>query len=395
MSSKTSPRKTAPAKPQAAGPETTLTWEQVLAWRMQRQHLARRASRDQMLDVVGDICGLHAQLMSSAEIALWARVDGLAPEAVQRALWEERTLLKTWAVRGTLHLLPSSEYPLWQAALSTYRHYTKGVWLRHAGFTPEGLEQFVQAVHDALEGPPLTREELAVAVAELTGSAELGDKVRGSWGSVLKPAAFRGLLCFAPGEGNSVRFTRPDRWLSPWESLDPQEARRTVFLRYIAAKGPLTEDAIQHWWAGITAAQTRKLIHSLGEAVLPVSIEGSPAWAAADQLAGVKAASPAGVVRLVPAFDQYILGAERVLPDLLLPAPLRSRVYRPQAWISPVLLVDGRMVGVWKHVRKGKTVTVGIEPFSPLPPAIRDAAAAEAEDLARFLGGRLQLNWTA
>jgi len=80
---------------------------------------------------------------------------------------------------------------------------------------------------------------------------------------------------------------------------------------------------------------------------------------------------------------------------LLLPAPLRSRVYRPQAWISPVLLVDGRMVGVWKHVRKGKTVTVGIEPFSPLPPAIRDAAAAEAEDLARFLGGRLQLNWTA
>lgn len=372
----------------------SLVWEQVLAWRMQRQHLARRAPRDQMLDVVGDICGLHAQLMSSAEIALWARVEDLGPEAVQRALWEERTLLKSWAVRGTLHLLPSSEYPLWQAALSTYRHYTKGVWLRHAGFTPEGLEQFVQALHDALEGPPLTREELADSVARLTGSTEMGDKVRGSWGSVLKPAAFRGLLCFAPGEGNNVRFTRPDRWLSAWESLDPQESLRTVFLRYIAAKGPLTEDALQHWWAGTTAAQLRKLIQSLGGAVLPVSIEGTAAWIAAEHLAGVRAAAPTGVVRLVPAFDQYVLGADRVLPELLIPSDLRSRVYRPQAWISPVLLVDGRMVGVWKHERKGKTIDVDIEPFSPLPAPIRDAAAAEAEGLARFLGGQLRLRWT-
>ncbi len=370
-----------------------LTWEQVLAWRMHRQYLARRAPRDQMLAVVGDICGLHAQLMSSAEIALWARVEDLEPEAVQSALWEERTLLKTWAVRGTLHLLPASEYPLWQAALSTYDHYTKGVWLRHAGFTPDQLEQFVQAVHDALAGTPLTREELAVAVAGLTGSTELGDKVRGSWGSVLKPAAFRGLLCFAPGEGNNVRFTRPDRWLSPWESLDPQVSLRTVLLRYIAAKGPLTEDALQHWWAGTTAAQLRKLIQSLGEAVLPVHIDGTPAWLAAEQLADVQAASPAGAVRLVPAFDQYVLGADRVLPDLLIPSPLRSRVYRPQAWISPVLLADGRMVGVWKHERKGKMVGVDSEPLAPLPAPIREAAAAVAERLARFLGGQLRLRW--
>jgi len=371
----------------------SLTWEQVLAWRMQRQHLARRAPRDQMPAVVSDICGLHAQLMSSAEIALWARVEDLEPEAVQRALWEERTLVKTWAVRGTLHLLPSAEYPLWQAALSTYDHYTKGVWLRHAGFTREGLEQFVQALHDALAGPPLTREELAESVSNLTGSVEMGEKVRGSWGSVLKPAAFRGQLCFAPGEGNNIRFTRPDRWLSPYAGLDPQESLRTVFLRYITAKGPLTEDSLQRWWAATTAAQTRKVIRSLGEAVLPVNIEGTAAWAAADQLAGLQAAAPTGAVRLVPAFDQYVLGAERVLPDLLLPAPKRAQVYRPQAWISPVLLVDGRMLGVWKHERKGKTVSIGIEPFSPLPSAIRDAAAAEAEGLAGFLGGRLRLRW--
>ena len=60
------------------------------------------------LDVVGDLCGLHAQVMSSAELTLWARVDGLTREEVGELLWEHRHLVKTWAMRGTpLHLLPA------------------------------------------------------------------------------------------------------------------------------------------------------------------------------------------------------------------------------------------------------------------------------------------------
>jgi hypothetical protein len=84
----------------------------VLAWRLKRQRLDRSAPRDEALDVVREICGLHAQVMSSAELALWARVEDLKPEWVQEALWERRSLAKTWAMRGTLHLLPSDELPL-------------------------------------------------------------------------------------------------------------------------------------------------------------------------------------------------------------------------------------------------------------------------------------------
>src|SRR6266545_3230945 len=100
-------------------PALTLAWDQVAAWRLQRHHLDRRAARSQALQVVADIAGLHAQVMSSAELTLWARVGDLEPDAVRRALWAERTLVKTWAMRGTLHLLPADELPLWQAALST------------------------------------------------------------------------------------------------------------------------------------------------------------------------------------------------------------------------------------------------------------------------------------
>ena len=96
----------------ATTPAATLGWDQVIAWRAARHHLVERAPAKAMLEVVADVAGLHAQVMSSAELTLSSRVDDLGPEAVRHALWEERSLVKTWAMRGTPHLLrrPSSRY---------------------------------------------------------------------------------------------------------------------------------------------------------------------------------------------------------------------------------------------------------------------------------------------
>src|SRR4051812_28480602 len=94
-----------------------LTWEQALSWRMERHRLVRRAGPAELVGVAGEICGLHAQVMSSAELSLWARIEGLEGGAVHRALWEERALVKLWAMRGTLHLLPCAELGVWLSAL--------------------------------------------------------------------------------------------------------------------------------------------------------------------------------------------------------------------------------------------------------------------------------------
>src|SRR5438128_796335 len=108
--------------------ELPLTWRAVLAGRLERQHLTVRVPADWMLDVVSRLCGLHAQVMSSAELTVAARVEGLAPTAVADALWTERSLVKTWTVRGTLHLVPATELPTWIAALSAYVHFEKPAW---------------------------------------------------------------------------------------------------------------------------------------------------------------------------------------------------------------------------------------------------------------------------
>ena len=141
---------------------------------MHRQHLDRRAPAGRVLAVASRLCGLHAQLMSSAELTVWARVEDLDRRAVQRALWEDRTLVKTWAMRGTLHLLPSDEFSLWRAALSTSRRYLREAsWKKYFGITLEQLDRLTETVGTALDGRVMTREELVREVGRLSGS-EIG-----------------------------------------------------------------------------------------------------------------------------------------------------------------------------------------------------------------------------
>jgi hypothetical protein len=369
-----------------------LDWAQVMAWRAARHHLDERVPAKAMLDVVAELAGVHAQVMSSAELTLAARVEGIGPDDVRRALWEERSLVKTWAMRGTLHLLPAAELPLWQAALSTRRGWEAGAWQR-AFASREELERLNDAVAQALEGRLLTREELAARVGELTGSPELGDKLRGSWGALLKPAAALGLLCFAPNQGQQVRFTRPDTWLGGWADHDPEQALAEVTRRFLAASGPVTREDFARWWGVPSPARGGRLLERLGSEVARVEVEGTAAYALATDLPGLAEAGGSRTVRLLPAFDQYVVTAT-LQAERLMPGPFKARVYRPQGWLSPVLLVGGRMDGTWRQEAKGRRLLVTIEPFTGPPPAwARRAAEAEAERLAAFNGGELELRW--
>jgi hypothetical protein len=139
-----------------------LTWPMVTAWRLRRQRLEERAPTDGMLAVASRLCRLHAQLISTAELTLWTRVQGLARRDVERALWEDRTLVKTCALRGTLHLLCAQELPLWHAGLGISLHFLKPArWQKYFGITLDELNRLTDAIARALEGGVLTREELA------------------------------------------------------------------------------------------------------------------------------------------------------------------------------------------------------------------------------------------
>ena len=353
-----------------------LSWERALSWRLERHRLVERAAPKDFLRVVEQVCGLHAQLMSSAELIVWARVDGFARSAVSDALWRNRTLVKLWAMRGTLHLLPSAELGMWIGALNTYTN---------RGMTGHSeIDVLTDAIGRALKRRPLTREELALAVARITGDETYGDYVRSSWGSYLKPASFRGRLCFADDDQGRVRFTTPAAWLSRGiDQWDRTEALLEVTRRFLSAYAPLTAEDLG-LWSGFGRARAKKMLTALGDEAVEVTVGRDRAWVLARDLPELTAAEPVDSAQLLPAFDPWVVGASRTSPAVLDPRH-KTHVYRPQGWFSPVLLVNGRMVGVWKHARKGRRLRVEISPFGRLPRRASTQIEAEAARLAAFL----------
>ena len=135
------------------GVEANTDWSRALAWRMDRQFLRERAGASDIVAVVARLAGLHAQVWSSS---VAARMDHVDTVALAAALWSDRSLVKLWAMRGTLHLLPATDHPTWVGGLDLYRHS-----YAHYGMRDPDLLSLAELSGDTLRGRVLTRTELA------------------------------------------------------------------------------------------------------------------------------------------------------------------------------------------------------------------------------------------
>lgn len=367
----------------------TLSWNHVNTWRLSQHHLLERASRQDILDVVARIGGLHAQLMSAAELTLLARVRDLSDSDVQTALWHDRTLVKTWAMRGTLHLLLARELPLYVAARSAHKLRRPQSWFQYHGVTAAELAAIVEGVRATLSETGVTREQLADAIAQRTGIPKLRELLRSGWGALLKPSAFQGDLCFGPSQGQNVTFVRPDRWIGDWRPADPKLALQEMARRYLMAYGPATSDEFARWW-GMEPGDARRLFRSLAGELAAVEVEGWSAWALDSTIERMRALEATDSVRLLPNFDPYTVAIARH-SQYLLPEARKGRVYRPQGWISAVVLVNGRIEGVWEYNKQRAQVVVQVEMFAPPNAQVQRGIEVEASRLAGFLDTQVEL----
>lgn len=366
-----------------------LTWQQVNAWRLAQQQLTERAEPTALLAVVTRLGGVQAQLMSAAELALWVRIKAITPTAIQHLLWEERALVKTWAMRGTLHLLPSQTFGDFVAASAATTIKRPPSYYTYHKVTSAELTAIIDTVPLVLSATPITREQLADAIVERTGNPNLRGVLLSGWGALLKPSARRGDIYFGPNQGQNVTFVRPDQWLGAWSAQEPLPALQTVARRFLTTYGPATLDEFARWW-GIDAAQARKLFKSMAAELTMVDIEGWQAQMLTTTLDALAHSEPAPTVRLLPYFDPYTIAIARH-SDALLPAAQKNKVYRAQGWIAPVVLVDGCLVGVWEHALKRGYTEVTVTLFTPLTKGIKTQIVSEAEGLGEFLGSTVKL----
>jgi hypothetical protein len=358
----------------------SLGWAQVLAWRMRRQFLDPLGDRD-AVDVIRRLAGVQAQVMSAAELAVAVR--GGTRAAVVRALLDDRSVMKTWAMRGTLHLLPADQAAAYLAVCATARIWEKPSWEKTFGASPADLEAVAAAVADVLaDGACLTREQLVTAVVETTGSAHLEEMLQVGWGPILKPLAWWGLLCHGPAEGNRVTFAAPARRLPGWTGMPSvDEAAPVVIRAFLGAHGPATTQMFDAWlMRTLTPKKTLKgWFAAMADELATVEVDGTPMYALPGHVDELAATDPSAAVRLLGGFDQYVLGAGTGA-TYLIPAEHRAKVSRPAGWISPVVVYAGRVAGVWEPASGEIDLTL----WDDVPAAPLNAETARiAELLAR------------
>lgn len=370
-------------------PQASVTWAQTCAFRLGRMHLVSPLGPRSLRRVARDLAGIQAQVHSAAEMQSAVRVDGLAPHAVERALYKNKTLVKTWMMRGTIHYLDPQDLPVWASASATRRTWNKPYWQKAFGITAHDVEAAIEIIPKALDAACLTREEVADQVHRITRNSALDDLMRAGWGSILKIVAAEGRLCFGPNKGRNVTFTRPDQWLKDWREPPPtEEAIKEVCRRYLASHGPATRQEFARWW-GFTPPEATKVLRALAEEVVLMDREGDKAYVLAGDLPALEAAKEDDVVRMLPMFDAYTLAG---LPhDAIVPKVRRTEVYRKGAWVSQVVMRGGRIVGVWTHARKPKGTAVDVRLFQKNA-ASRAAVEAALLPLMPFVGGVTKLS---
>jgi hypothetical protein len=365
---------------------SALTWSRVLAWRMRRQ-LLDPVGKSSAPDVVRRLCGVQAQVASSAELAIRVRRQTSRPGEVARALAEGR-LIKTWAMRGTLHLLAPADAGAFLSLMASGRSWEKPSWERYFGMTSKHWDALRPAVREALDGQPLTREELIAAVIAQRGLGHLGDALRSGWGTLLKPLAWQGDLCFGPSRGSRVTFMRPEAASTRWAGvLEPDEAAPIAIVAYFRAYGPATAVNFSNWLSRgrVSARQIRTWFSALGRRLVQVEVEGEHAYVLAEDLDEVVATRPTTAVRLLPGFDQYVLGPGTE-DGHVVPAKRRAAVSLQSGWIAPIVVAGGMVRGTW--TLDGDLVRVGWFKEAGRPPRTR--LDAEVERLAAILGRDLR-----
>jgi uncharacterized protein YcaQ len=370
-----------------------LKWSQVHTWRLSQHGLSPRLSLRDAVEAVTRTGGIQAQVMSAAELALFTRVEGLSTQDIRSALWQDRTLIKTWAMRGTLHLLSASELPFYVAARDWHVTPAWSNYFAEFGITtPAQQESFLSAITLVLEQGPLTRQQLAEAVAKQTGIARVRDFILSeSWGSPLKPSAYRGELCFGPGQGQSVTFVNPKTWVGTWQAIEPEQALKHIVQLYLQAYGPATPEDFARWWGG-RITQAKKLFKLMSNELVEVEVEGWRAFALCSTLEPMQRLEVSETIHLLPLFDAYTIGMPRDHEPLLAQA-YKSQVFRPQGWISAVVLVNGSIQGVWQSTTRRSQTIVKVRLFCSSTASIRKGIEAEVERLSDFFKTNLSLEY--
>lgn len=361
-------------------PESRTLTDGDLRRRREASQRLHRPRRRPTADLVRHLVGVQAQVSQAAALALRARTGGLTEERVRRAQFRDRSIVRTWAMRGTLHLVAAEDYGWLVPLVTEPRVANAHRRLRSEGVPAEHAERAVGLIAQMLERDgPLTRPEIADRLQRHRIRTE-GQAIA----HLVWLAAAEGAICFGPDRDGVESHVLVRDWLGEPEPMPRDAALAELAVRYLRSHAP-AEPADLAFWSGMRVVDAKRAWRSVEDGLIEVRTARGPRWA----LRSNGAQAPQGLVRLLPAFDEYLLGWKD--RDLAATDAARTKINRGGGWLHPVVLADGRAVGTWRLSRRTPPVRLEIDPFRPLSPSVRRGVDREAKDLSRFLGSVVEL----
>lgn len=366
--------------------EASVSWGQALSWRMERQLLDPVGSQA----VAGVVRRLGAVLSmdeSLAELAVRARCASSRPGQLAKAL-VEGTVIKAFAFRGSIHYLSPEEGGIYLALRAAGRQWERSSWVAYYQLSASDWPVFRAAVREALSDGPLTIVELGEVLTRRRAYRHLKPVFDEGAGTLIKPLTWQGDMSLGPprdGQQTCQRLDTNPRWHG---IPDVDDAGPRAIVAYLRTYGPATPGHLHYWLGNGLSAGNRRLSNwfaGLGDRLVAVDVEGTPAYVVREDVDALVAALPSGAVRLLPGHDQWVMGPGT--KDVhVTPPSIRERITRKA---NPVIM-GGVVCGTW--VRKGDELTVT---WTGGRPRRDEAIAQETARLAGILGRDLRLRFSS
>ena len=342
--------------------------------RLRNQLLDARANRSPA-DVLRQLCAMQSQEWASAQLAIHARGDRVTQRDIIQAREVERSIVLSWSLRGTLHLVAAEDLR-WLLALcgegairATRRRY------QQLGLTDEIRERGLREIADILtQQGALTRPELAAALDE-RGIPVAGQAIH----HLVRFAALRGLICMGNERGDKLTFALLDGWL-PGESHAPSDPLAELARRYLRACAPATKEDFAQW-SGLSAGQVRAAWQAVSDDCVSVSTPDDAALTLPQQ--NINNATEQSL-RLLPRYDNYLLSHKR--RDFVVSGEHARQVYPGGGLIRACVIRGGLAVASWKLQKRRRSAVVHVAPFATLDNGDMTQLEGESSRLGAFLG---------
>lgn len=360
----------------------SLSDDQVRWLRLRAQRLIHeyRDGVTGVAELVKRLVGIQAQDVRAATLAVGVRSKGLVAADVERARVQERTIIRTWGQRGTLHLLATEDLG-WMLPLFG-PVFIAGDRRRRAelGLDEETCTRGIRVIRGVLASRgPLTRaeivEQLAISGMRIEGQARP---------HLLSRAALEGVICLGPERGAEPTYVLLSDWVELGRALPEESAYAELARRYLGAYGPATPEDMAVW-SGLPIGKIRAAWREIGDELMEVEMGSSALWMLKRHAGWLEESLAADrIVCLLPDFDIYLLGYKN--RELVVEREYAKRVNAGGGMVHPTVLVDGRAVGTWKSQRKKGWVEVMVEAFEEITDEVYAGVKDEVRDMGRFLG---------